>query len=768
MSQHLEIQRKLWSWAVAGLLAASVGACAGKSTTGSTGNPGDTGPVTPPSTLDSTAIITAGVLAGGGDSFNTMMALSMAGFDQMAADGTVFMPGQTPTQGIAFEHDDAATIAEGLGDGVRISIDDLLGFWAAVALSHATSDADWTAKVAAMRAALVTDLTVASVSKSDTYRFWAQLIVQLGRVSPEEYDLLDPAVPGTSLLDPMQVALLSYRFQADLWAAGRKAAGMSLQPRPTLPGAAATPRPCTMTETQATIMDGAALGTTQLMEKLVEEVGKTIGAAEKYGKFMGAANSALTIVKILWTFLAFDAHITADTDMLTRNWDGTTGGPARLTATFQFTTGNAQVMNCIRPALTALGLDFSLPQDGPITNAGLDWEMYKNWERTKKTPLIQYKSGSGSPLNHHTDTAGQDSVDVEGAAKSPALTGTIVPDYRMVSFAAKIALKDCSFGQTLLDSIGAVTAANPAMVAISLAAEGLFRAKTLVFAGHYRLPVEDHQSLDNVVITTELSGAVTGTLTAGGRGSESADASVYLIEKPAPTAQPVTFALINNFPSAGAFQLKENGVRTVGYHASGTFVAPCMCATGDETTAVQADLSGINISDGDDFTLPIQLQPDGTYSMDLPLGSVTYRGATHSQISGCGNPGDPPVLEDTPVVGPYSLGKVTVTGQLDLTKTSGTIQGVLNPDIVVSVPYTMGGYYQSGVAQTQLHLTGTVKYIVGYTLNKVTIPGARPSAQSERALAMIQEARALESAAVPATTSWLAERREERLRACMR
>jgi hypothetical protein len=211
-----------------------------------------------------------------------------AGFDQVNTLGLVQWEGEAPRQGVGFEWVDAELIMEGIASGGRVPLDDLLAGWGA--LSPAL-----TATV--LRPKLVADLRTAATGTDPTRRYWAQLIAELGRTSDVPFDLLDPAVPGTSLLDPVQVALLTYRFSAEVWREGKKAAGGGLVAQPLLPA----DRPCTMTDTESTVMDTAALAGSTFFGELIGEIGKAVPGVGKFAKFSGLANSALTVVKFLWT-----------------------------------------------------------------------------------------------------------------------------------------------------------------------------------------------------------------------------------------------------------------------------------------------------------------------------------------------------------------------------------------------------------------------------------------------------------------------------------
>lgn len=637
--------------------------------------------------------------------------IAAAGFDQVDSEGNRIFPAEAPAQGIAFEMADAELIALGLDGALEVPLDDLLAGWGSIS-------AELNAE--ALRPKLIADLQAAAASTDPTRRFWAQAIAQLGRTASAPFDLLDPAVPGSAPLDALQTALLTYRFQAELWSQGQKAPRVPLGP----PSAIADARPCTMTETEQTVMDVAALANSTFFGQLIEHLGETIPAAEKLSKFGAGANAALTVIKLLWTFAAFDGHMESDTDGIVRNWDGTADGDdATLTATFRYDIGRAQAFNCVRPALNLLGIDFSLPQDGPVADARVDWEMFDVKDRQSPKPIVRYQAGN-LPLNRRTDAQGEDRISVEGTKKDPPLSSPVAPDHRSVFLAAKVALKDTKMWQDIQDAVGTALAGNPASIALSVISETLVRMNTMVFSARYRLPVQDHQPLDNVIVRVELSGSLSGAVTSNGQGSESVDATLSLVEKPAEGDQALQFVFFNGQPSVAVVSLAENGLRDVRYRGQRHLEEPCVCIEGTFIDDERADWLAVRVGDEKDprAVLATMLE-DGSYTINLPLGEVKGKGWSKVHSSGCE---DPTVDESEKLEVFASLGEITITGQVDPTKASGTIEGSISPSVDVKVPASLGGFYAGGVAHTTVRLNGTVDYVFSYTRTTVTLPPGTP------------------------------------------
>ena len=642
--------------------------------------------------------------------FAVQAVIAAAGFDTLLPDGTLLWEGDAPRAGIAFEQADPELIAAGLLEGPRVALDDLLLAWGAVVPSI---------PVATLRARFVADLRAAAQDPGkQTRRHWAMAVAQLGRTSPAPYDLFDPAVSGTSPLDPLQVALLTYRFQADLYRAGQAAKAEAPVP-PALRAAAA--RPCTMTDSESTIMDAGALAGSTGFGFLIEEMGKVVPAAGKLAKFSGAANAALTVVKFLWTLGAFDGKVTASAAPLVRRYDGTYGGESVLTAAFRYDTGNAQAINCARPALNALGIDFSLPQDGPIAGARVDWEMFGVKERGGQTPIVRYKEGS-LPLGRRTDDNGEDRVTLEGNKKSPALGGAVAPDFRLVPVLAKVALKDTKMWQDIQDAVGTALAGNPLSITLSLVSEMLLRMNTPVFAGRYGLVVEDHKKLDGVTLVLSSSGQRLGTVYADGTGSESAYGAVSFSAGPAaPDKAAIRWTVLNGQLLPGVLEMKENGHRFMAYGGTYTFDGKCLCVDDKEHIGDDAQWRGSVVADEEPRTVLAYLQPDGHYQLTYPIMPLAVQGKAKHVHTGCG---DPPVNTTEPVGGIVRFQQLVIEGQLDPTKASGDIQGTWDGSLAMGIPARLGGMYDRfGVSQEYIIAQAHAEFVFSWTKETITVPG---------------------------------------------
>ena len=92
------------------------------------------------------------------------------------------------------------------------------------------------------------------------------------------------------------------------------------------------------------------------------------------------------------------------------------------------------------------------------------------------------------------------------------------------------------------------------------------------------------------------------------------------------------------------------------------------------------------------------------------------------------------------------LPQVTITGQLDPTKSSGDLQGSVTLATSLSVPETVGGLYTGGLSQLPVSPVVTVDYAFSYTLTRLPYrlaPVGPPLASTAPRL-------------VPANTSWQA------------
>ena len=214
-------------------------------------------------------------------------------------------------------------------------------------------------------------------------RSWAAFIVELGRQGPAGYDLAHVRDPAELPLDGVQTFLILLRLFADAYAIGGEgspgaspgALGAAL---PGLLGAgaglgshlsASGELPCTLSDAEGFVMDRAAFVAST-------GFGQLWGRLELPGSsLLGAAGVALTVLRFLAIQAIFDPRIElVPPPPLVRTKKTNVDAETReLRATIRMDVGRAQMLNCFRIMLNAAGLDFSLPNDGPVQGAEVLW-----------------------------------------------------------------------------------------------------------------------------------------------------------------------------------------------------------------------------------------------------------------------------------------------------------------------------------------------------------------------------------------------------------
>ena len=167
---------------------------------------------------------------------------------------------------------------------------------------------------------MLKDLKTASNSDDISKRFWARLIIELGKNFPEPVDLLT-ATPETAQVNIIQASLWERRLVGDLIAfASNQPGGMSFfrnqQITPNLfpkkyneinflkssfSNELLTPEPCDYTQVETTEIDAAATALTTIHGVTLEtvaEAGKLEGLG-KIGKGIGVANLVLSWAKLV-------------------------------------------------------------------------------------------------------------------------------------------------------------------------------------------------------------------------------------------------------------------------------------------------------------------------------------------------------------------------------------------------------------------------------------------------------------------------------------
>jgi hypothetical protein len=329
-------------------------------------------------------LLAAHVAPGGEDVVRALLtALTMSGIGVVSMDGTVLIEPPPGGQGIAIDEGDLWSLAEMQGTTTA----PLTGFADGLGLSFTAvaGEPDSAIEPEAAAEAIVADIRTLAENEQPASRFFGRFLAGLSLVHRDyAVDLLatDSARDASEIrVSALQMGLISYRIAADLQAeidsdpaaADLTGAAGFLPLRSVQPSKA----PCTMTATEAFIVDQAA-------NVFTTGFGKLLSLMESGGvKWAGTAGTASTIagmvlayVKLFTTLALYEVTMEMDPAGPLVRTKGTSidGEVKRFTATGRFDTGKSQVINCLRLAINlSTGLDISLPQDGPMGGAPVAW-----------------------------------------------------------------------------------------------------------------------------------------------------------------------------------------------------------------------------------------------------------------------------------------------------------------------------------------------------------------------------------------------------------
>ena len=232
---------------------------------------------------------------------------------------------------------------------------------------------------------------------------------------------------------------------------------------------------CTISDTTGHILDYAAAGL-GLLSGGVTGTGfgglmGVIGDATKDqrgpgdtmepGDYATWANIALSLAHIIAEATAFRGDLQMDGGEPLIRTKETHGYDERrtLTMTATFNIGKGQYANCFRTAINAAGLDFSVPNDGPITNAQVTWTMDDDPGGVLNNPTEFYLlSGSaGGGVVTTTDDNGKTQVGLEGLPQRHKVPDSVQPFIRHVRITAGVTVRANNLYNDLADALSAAS-----------------------------------------------------------------------------------------------------------------------------------------------------------------------------------------------------------------------------------------------------------------------------------------------------------------------
>jgi hypothetical protein len=155
-----------------------------------------------------------------------------------------------------------------------------------------------------------------------------------------------------------------------------------------------------------------------------------------------------------------------------------------------------QIVNCLRPALNAAGIDFSLPQGGPLAGVLVEWEIAT---RVGSDNDVIQTVGS-DPRHQETDNEGRNKITVQGKPQKKNLSpDKIVAVDRIVPIIATVNLKNKNPAQDMVDLFSLTGGASNFF---TQPLEILNRAP-LLFSGKLNLEVRDFKELEGDLFQIE-------------------------------------------------------------------------------------------------------------------------------------------------------------------------------------------------------------------------------------------------------------------------
>lgn len=491
------------------------------------------------------------VLAGGPDSFPALIAAFQAsGIAILGPENAVAAKPAEPWQGMIMQRWEARTAA------VMVVPQRTVTFTLAN-LTDVLVAAVPELKGAAVEQLIVSDVRALADSPVPTRRFLGRFIVALGRnaTSHTPYDLVATVDPQTIRIDGLQASLIVRRLATDILIRtgnkNEKKAASLFDPlgwlEPTVSAQSAPP--CTLDDRTRTIMDMVALGSQlgfggmqvgelgfQGINGYLESHG--FPGADRLGTLSAISSTLLAYAQFIAIYSALEVDVTMEGAPLVRTKKRApqTGERKQLTAIVRMNIGNAQMLNCFRIMLNAIGQDFSVPNDGPVKGARVLWYGVEGFDQAAAAlhggseAIVQFaapeeshvqgggnaSSGANPVTNAITGEDGKVQIGVEGRGQREDISNDATEVRKSARVRLDVALKGSDLFGDLQEATG--TAAGGLVGLATLPLSILYRTQW-ASAGHHSFAVTDWRDGP-----AEWTGTITYTKVTEWNTSESHDA----------------------------------------------------------------------------------------------------------------------------------------------------------------------------------------------------------------------------------------------------
>ncbi len=487
----------------------------------------------PTDNLDLAAIIMARQISKGDEQSLPVLltALQTSGFIVIDENGKALLkPADGKGQGLGFYDFEAVGALKLANRGINISLEKI-----ASVITKNTPEIPASQLAELMLKNLRTQ---AENTDNKFVRFWARLIIELGKSSAQPIDLL--TAPASQVnLSMLQATLLTRRLQGDFYTLKTNQTGMIEPPfsqrnlfvsavwktkdlpffRP-VSYSVINNSPCNLTGDEALILDAAAIKISFWNGWQMSQLGDSAGL-KKLGLGLQGSNAALAWLKLVASVTMMKGEILVSKPLpLVRTKNSDTQGILNkrlMVARVWSEVGKTEMLNCVRPLINAAtGLDFNLPTTGPLADVAIEWnfegdnQTRVNDAATRNTEkFVVFEAEKGAPANPQkqvTNNLGLSKMWLVGAPKIPAVvyqTNPMKVEKKAEVLVAVTFKSAKDVKQNLIDFLGTVISVASAKKAddpfgliglIGSAAEIGYRAPFV--AARVTIPVTDHEPCD--------------------------------------------------------------------------------------------------------------------------------------------------------------------------------------------------------------------------------------------------------------------------------
>jgi hypothetical protein len=402
-------------------------------------------------------------------------ALAMSGFALTDVGGKVAVPAQAPAMGVDIPVGQVLALNGRNGTDHGETLSQIAATLAVPVAGHVSQ----AALVSTLQAG-VTAAAAPGAKAAPPARFLAAFITSLG-----PYDSSGPLTTMQTWLTYLGLASAFWQRAVAARAAGSKAALPAVTVAPaSLLAYSDSGGDCTISDTAGKILDVAAAGLNFLaggvsatgfggLAGVISKAGEAKrGAGQVYeaGDYVAWANIALSLAHIIAEATSFQGDMQMDGGEPLIRTKETHGYDERRTLTLhaRFNIGKGQYANCFRTAINTAGLDFSVPNDGPITKAKVSWTMDNDPAGVLSNPTEFYllAGSKGNGVVTVTDDGGQTRVGLEGLPQRHKVPDSVQPFIRHVHITAGITVRANNMFNDLVDAVSTVLAGPGAAASI--------------------------------------------------------------------------------------------------------------------------------------------------------------------------------------------------------------------------------------------------------------------------------------------------------------